>query len=95
MHEHASLVSTNVFVSSPANPHPLLILFIHTQVPQHLESRLSARAPDVLEVTVPLRKAVQAVVALAHGADETAQSIHLVLASVAAVLVDLGDGELH
>jgi hypothetical protein len=56
--------------------------------------RLSAGAPDVLEVTVTLSEAVDAVVRLAHGADEAAESVGLGLASESAVLVDLGDADL-
>ena len=37
---------------------------------------------------------VEAVVGLAHGAYETADGVDLVVASVAAVLVNLGDGDL-
>jgi hypothetical protein len=56
--------------------------------------RLSAGAPDVLEVTVTLSEAVDAVVRLAHGADEAAESVGLGLAGESAVLVDLCDGDL-
>lgn len=59
-----------------------------------INSLVSARVPDVLEEAVPLGEAVHAVVALAHGADEAAKSVDLVLASVTAVLVNLGDGDL-
>jgi hypothetical protein len=55
---------------------------------------VSARVPDTLEVTVPLGEAVHAVVALAHRAHEAAERVDLVLAGVAAVLVDLGDADL-
>jgi hypothetical protein len=41
-----------------------------------------------------LRKSVQAVVALPHLAHKSAESIDVVLASVAAVLVDFGDRNL-
>jgi len=52
-------------------------------------------APDVLEEAVALSKAVQSIVALAHGTDEAGQSIDDVLAlDSPAVLVDLGDGDL-
>ena len=52
-------------------------------------------APDVLEEAVTLSEAVQGIVALAHGADETGQSVDDVLAlDGPAVLVDLGDGDL-
>jgi hypothetical protein len=61
-------------------------------LPQH-NSLVSARVPDVLEA-VALGEAVHAVVALAHGADEAAEGVDLVLASVTAVLVNLGDGDL-
>ena len=56
--------------------------------------RLSAGAPDVLEVAVTLSEAVDAVVRLAHGADEAAESVGLSLAVESAVLVDLCDGDL-
>ena len=56
--------------------------------------RLSAGAPHVLDETVALRQAVEGVVALAHGADEAAEGVGLVLAGVPAVLVDLANGEL-
>lgn len=39
-------------------------------------------------------KAVEGVIALAAGTDETAQSVDLVLTGVAAVLVNLANGEL-
>ena len=53
------------------------------------------RAPHILEVSVTLRKTVQRVITLATRTDEAAQGIGLVLAGVAAVLVDLADGDLH
>lgn len=55
---------------------------------------LPAGAPDTLQETVALCEPVQGVVALAHGADEAAEGIGLVLAGVAAVLVDLADADL-
>ena len=57
-------------------------------------TRLSAAAPHTLEVAVPLGEPVHAVVALAHRAHETAQGVGLVLAGVAAVLVNVADGDL-
>lgn len=57
--------------------------------------RLSAGAPDVLEVAVTLSEAVHAVVGLAHGANEAAEGVGLGLASESAVLVDLGDADLN
>lgn len=56
---------------------------------------LSLGAPDALQQTVSLRQSVQGVIALAHGTDEAAQGVDVVLAGDrAAVLVDLGDGNL-
>lgn len=57
-------------------------------------TRLSASAPDTLEETVLLGKAVQGVVALAHSPHEAAEGVGLVLASVTTVLVNLADGNL-
>lgn len=51
-------------------------------------------APDALQEAITLCQSVEGVVALAHGADETAESVDLVLAGVSAVLVDLSDGDL-
>lgn len=52
-------------------------------------------APDVLEETVTLSEAVHGVVALAHGTDETAEGVDVVLAGDGtAVLVNLGDRDL-
>jgi hypothetical protein len=67
--------------------------FLKKDLPQH-NSLVSARVPDVLEEAVALGEAVHAVVALAHGADEAAEGVDLVLASVTAVLVNLGDRDL-
>lgn len=58
------------------------------------KKRLPGSAPDVLDVTITLSEAVDAVVRLAHGADEAAESVGLVLAGVATVLVNLCDGDL-
>lgn len=55
---------------------------------------LAGGGPHVLEVAITLGQAVEGVIALAAGADEAAKSVGLVLASVAAVLVNLADGEL-
>ena len=67
--------------------------FLKKDLPQN-NPLVSARVPDVLEEAVALGEAVHAVVALAHGADEAAEGVDLVLASVTAVLVNLGDGDL-
>jgi len=59
-------------------------------------TNLSLGAPDALHQTVALGEAVQGIVALAHGADEAAQSVDLILAGDGtAVLVNLGDGNLN
>lgn len=55
---------------------------------------LAGGGPHVLEVTVTLGQAVEGVVALTAGTDETAHGVGLVLAGVAAVLVNLADGDL-
>lgn len=55
---------------------------------------MAGGGPDVLEVAVTLGEAVEGVVALAAGTDETAQSVGLVLAGVSAVLINLADGDL-
>jgi hypothetical protein len=64
----------------------------HTSTPFH--NHLPGRAPDRLEEAVLLCEPVHAVVGLAHGADEAAEGVDLVLAGVAAVLIDLGDADL-
>lgn len=57
--------------------------------------RLSLSAPDALDEAVTLGQAVQGIVGLAHGTDETAESVDVVLAGDgAAGLVNLGDGDL-
>lgn len=56
---------------------------------------LAAGAPDILEVTVTLSKAVEGVIALATGTDKAAESVGLILTSVATVFVDLPDGNLN
>jgi hypothetical protein len=60
----------------------------------HIPKHLPGRTPDVLEEAVLLCEPVEAVVALAHGADETADGVGLGLAGVATVLVNLGDADL-
>ncbi len=57
-------------------------------------NHLPRRRPDVLEETVALCEPVHAVVGLAHSADEARESVNLVLAGVATVLVDLSDADL-
>jgi hypothetical protein len=57
-------------------------------------NRLSGRAPDALEEAILLCEPVEAVVALAHGADEAAEGVDLVVTSVTAVLINLADADL-
>ena len=57
--------------------------------------RLPASTPHTLQEPIPLRKTVDTVVALAHGAHEAAQRVHLVLARVTSIGVDLADRDLH
>ena len=69
-----------------------------TSTPQSLDTsarRLPRGRPDALEEAVALCEPVDGVVGLAHGADEAGQGVDLVLAGVAAVLVDLCDADLH
>lgn len=70
----------------------LLTPYYHA--PQFIK-HLSASAPYVLQESVPLCQSVDGVVALAHGAHETGHGVDVVLASVAAALVNLGDGDLY
>jgi hypothetical protein len=56
---------------------------------------LSLSAPDALEEAVALGQSVEGVVALAHGSDETAEGVDVVLAlDGTTVLVNLGNGDL-
>lgn len=57
-------------------------------------NRLPRRRPDALEEAVALCEPVDAVVGLAHSANEARESVDLVLAGVATVLVDLSDADL-
>jgi hypothetical protein len=66
----------------------------HTCPPNQL-SHLPAAAPDALQEAILLGQSVHRVVALAHGAHEAGEGICLVLAGVAAVLVNLADGDLY
>ena len=50
--------------------------------------------PNRLQEPIPLRQPVQAVVALGAAAHEAAECVYLVLAGVAARLVDLADADL-
>ena len=67
-------------------------------LPQHpniLASPLLTPTPHILDQPVPLREPVQAIVPLAHGPHKPTQGVHLVLARVAAILVNFADGQLH
>jgi hypothetical protein len=71
--------------------------FLHLTIKLLLESRFlhALAAPDVLHQAVPLRQSVDGIVALTHSTDEAAQSVDVVLSGdCAAVLVNLGDGDL-
>lgn len=68
--------------------------FLNT-IPAADDPRLPAGTPHVLQEPIALGKAVEAVVTLAAGTDKAAERVHLVLAGVAAVLVDLADAELN
>ena len=60
-----------------------------------LTSHLSLAAPHILDEAVTLGQSVQGIVGLAHGADETAEGVDVVLAGDgAAGLVNLGDRNL-
>jgi len=78
-----------------SQPAPLLSAICSVFIPQlHDANHLPGRAPDRLEEAVLLCEPVEAVVGLAHGAYETADGIDLVVAGVAAVLVDLANAQL-
>ena len=74
--------------SIPSSSHVLSRLSVPT-------FHLSLAAPDVLDEAVTLGQSVQGIVGLAHGADEAAEGVDVVLAGDgAARLVNLGDGDL-
>ena len=97
IHVAAPVVKTHIWVVSavvgsgstkPSWTHHLPLQIASTR-------NLPLGAPDVLEEAVALGEAVEGIVALTHGADETRQSVDDVLAlDGTAVLVDLGDGDL-
>ena len=77
---------------------PLQLWYQSHYSPPHLHDPhriLPASTPHTLQETILLRQPIDTVVALAHGAHKAAQRIDLVLASVAAVLVDFADGDLY
>jgi hypothetical protein len=71
---------------------------MHTPAPSSLLplplSRLTP-TPHGLEKAIPLRQAVQTVIAFGPRPHEPAQRVHLVFARVAARLVDFAHGDLH
>ena len=56
---------------------------------------LPRRAPHALQVPILLRQPVQRIVALAPGPNEPGQGVGRAVIGVAAVLVNLSDGDLH
>jgi len=88
---------THTIYAHISTPLPLLTHCTNpnSPFPHARPSRLSAPTPHPLQIPIPLRQAVHAVVALAHGAHEPAQRVHLVLARVPPVLIHLADGDLH
>ena len=76
-------------------PWDAILLKPQVYVPFEVFPHLSLSAPDALNQTITLRQAVQSIVALTHGTDETAEGVDVVLAGDGtAVLVNLGDGDL-
>jgi hypothetical protein len=86
LHVRCALSSYGV-KPSPRVPHTTQLLPIS-------ENPLPGRAPDALDEAILLCEPVQAVVGLAHCAHETAERVGLVIAGVAAVLVDLSNADL-
>jgi len=56
---------------------------------------LTASTPHILQQSIPLAQPIQRIIALAHRAHEAAQSVDLVLARIASVLVNFANGDLH
>jgi hypothetical protein len=59
-----------------------------------LLSRLTS-TPNSLQEPIPLRQPVQTIISFGSGSHKSAQRVHLVLARVAAGLVDFADADLH
>ena len=94
---HASVFERQFRFRIPGSsqPAPSLPKTTPVCIPQlHNANRLPGRAPDRLEEAVLLCEPVEAVVGLAHGAYETADGVDLVVAGVAAVLVNLANAQL-
>jgi len=95
--DHSLAMSLQFFFKSIrpdsiARPWPILIQLFVPHVIIHLSCR--ARTPNTLQEAVFLRQPVQRVVALSPRPHKPAQRIHLVLARVPSVLVDLAHGDL-
>lgn len=79
--------------------HPVSTVFVRRILTLHRESQLPTvlplRTPHSLQQPIPLRQPIQTIIALPATPNEPTQRIHLVLARVPAVLVDLADGDLH
>ena len=54
-----------------------------------------APTPHILQQPIPLCQPIQRIIPLTHSPHEAAQGIDLVLARVAAVLIDFADGDLN
>jgi hypothetical protein len=82
---------------TPARSISCLPIPLHAPLTPPSSQRLSctASAPHTLEEPVLLGKAVEGIVRLGARAHEAAERVDLVLARVAAVLVDLADADLH
>jgi hypothetical protein len=100
MHAHASETQLRFRIPATSQPTCPFKFFLPTlpgcaRVPQlRFHNHLPRRRPDRLEEAVTLCEPVHAVVGLAHGADEAGESVDLVLAGVATVLIDLSDADL-
>ena len=68
------------------------LLTSHAPLPSEV---LSAGTPHPLQIPIPLRQTIDAIIRLAHRPHKPAQGIHLVLVRVPPVLVHLADGDLH
>lgn len=58
------------------------------------QCHLTLGTPDILQESIALRQAVQAVVALATSPNETAKGIRLAFTGIAAILVNFADAKL-
>ncbi|MBY8978612.1 hypothetical protein KHP62_22695, partial [Rhodobacteraceae bacterium NNCM2] len=82
------------FLQSPSFPGIPTRKFAKSKKPNSANLSLGLTAPDVLQQTIALSQSVQRIIGLSHSSDETAESINLVLAGSASVLVNLCDGDL-